>query len=55
MALSPTQIMFISVMLDTAIRRILDQANELSEEELLSRTQDEQARKKMLMDRLDEH
>jgi hypothetical protein len=54
-ALTQTQIMFISVMTDMAIRKILEQTMNLTEEEMREEIAKQETRKNKLMDEITGH
>ena len=53
MILTSTQMLFVNLIIDTAIRYALATVEEIPEEELIKMIKDEEGRKKLLIDQLE--
>ena len=55
MRLSPTEIMMVSILMDAALKRAFKEVEAMTEEDMLAKIKEQEARHDDLMDRIESH
>lgn len=55
MKLSPTEIMVVSILMDAALKQVLKDVGDMTEEDMLAKIKEQEARHDGLMDKIESH